>query len=656
MRKMKGFGAAKLSDVDLTAMNDCARVARGDVLRMTTIAGSGHPGGSMSSMEMYILLWHCANVDPQQPLMPGRDRIVVSHGHTSPGVYAVLGRRGFFPVEEAVAHFRHTGSIFAGHVEQCVPGVEWDSGNLGQGLSAAVGFALAREVRGMDYRVFCLMGDGEQQKGQIAEARRTAVKFGLKKLVAFIDLNHLQINGETAKVMPQNIKKNWESDGWKTIVVPGHDLTALYAATRKALKSAVPTVIIAETVMSKGVSFMENDAHWHGAALPEDKCRAALVELGLPDTLDEAKQRRAGAPALRMKDYKPAHVPISLATGTPRTYGAADKTDNRSGWGTAIADIAAANIVTPTDAPATTPVATPTSTPIAVLDCDLKPSVKTDGFAKAMPNAFFQLGIQEHNAATIAGAMSTCGVQTFFADFGVFGVCETYNQHRLSVLNHASPKVVCTHCGLDVGEDGKTHQCVDYVGTFRNLLGFEVIVPADPNQTDRATRYLATSPRPALMVMGRSKMAPVLREGGTPFFAGDYTFTYGAADLVRSGDDAAIIVMGSLCGNAVAARDLLAKQGMNVRVVHVATPLALDADAIRAAAKTGAVVTVEDHLVVSGLGASVADFLATNAIACPFRKLGVTAFASSGVPADLYAEYQLDAKGIADTVRACKGK
>ena len=640
MIEARDFRTATLSDADIKAIEACARTARGDVLKMTTLSGSGHPGGSMSSMELYMLLWHCANVDPANPTKPDRDRIVVSHGHTSPGVYATLGRLGFFKVDEAAAHFRQTGSAFAGHIEQCVPGVEWDSGNLGQGMSAAVGFALAREVRGMNWRVFCLMGDGEQQKGQIAEARRTAVKFGLKNLVAFIDLNHLQINGETAKVMPQNIAKNWESDGWTVIAANGHDLRALYAATREGLACGGPAVIIAETVMSKGVSFMENDAHWHGAALPEDKCKTALKELGLPDDLEELKKKRAQSQTMRMADLKPKRAPVTIETGTPRTYGPDDKTDNRSGWGTAIADIAAANADKPTN------------TPIAVLDCDLKPSVKTDGFAKAQPSRFFQLGIQEHNAATIAGAMSVCGVQTFFADFGVFGVCETYNQHRLSVLNHALPKVVCTHCGLDVGEDGKTHQCVDYVGAFRNLLGFEVIVPADPNQTDRATRYIASSPRPALLVMGRSKLATITRDDGTPYFAGGYTFAYGSADVLRQGDAAAIIVMGTLCGNAVKAHELLKKEGIAARVINVSTPLALDAAAVRAAANTGVIVTVEDHLVTSGLGMSVADFLATERLSCIFRKLGVTAFASSGVPAELYAEYKLDAVGIAGTVRS----
>ncbi|MCX7848159.1 MAG: transketolase [bacterium] len=632
------FESAKLSAEEIAAMQEFAREARGDVLKMTTLATCGHPGGSMSSMEMYTLLWHCAKVDPGNPGWEERDRIVVSHGHTSPGVYAVLGRRGFFPIEEALAHFRQIGSCFAGHVERCVPGVEWDTGNLGQGLSAAVGFALAREVRGMKYRVFCVMGDGEQQKGQISEARRVAVKYRLRDLIALVDLNGLQINGDTREVMPQNVQKNWASDGWHTIVVDGHDLQALYKAVRKGLAKGEPTVIIAKTVMGKGVSFMENEAHYHGAALTEEQCRAALKELGVEDNLEQLKVRRGQRQTMLMEAYQPQVQPVRLSVGVPRTYGASDGLDNRSAWGNAIADIAKAN---EGDA---------TATPVVVLDCDLKPSVKTGGFEKVAPGRFFQCGIQEHNTATMAGAMSASGLQVFFADFGVFGVDETYNQHRLSVLNHVAPKIVCTHCGLDVGEDGKTHQCVDYVGVFRNLLGVEVIVPADPNQTDRAVRYAAQSRKMTLIAMGRSKAPVICGEDGKPVFGGEYEFRYGVADVIRAGDDAAIVVMGTLCANAVGAHEELRKKGIRARVVHVATPLALDEEVMRGAAGTGVIVTVEDHVVTSGLGVSVAEFLAQRGLVCRFKKLGVTRYASSGTPKALFAEYGLDAAGIARAV------
>jgi len=636
----KNFEAPKLSNDDIEFLKEKARAARGDLLKMTTLATCGHPGGSMSSMEMYTLLWHCANVDPQNPDKEDRDRIVVSHGHTSPGVYSVLGGAGFYDVEEAISHFRQIGSSFAGHVEQCVPGVEWDTGNLGQGLSASVGFALARNINKLDYKVFCLMGDGEQQKGQISEARRTAIKYNIKNFVAYVDYNKLQINGDIEKVMPQNIADGWAADGWNVVNVDAHDFQALYKATREALASDSPTVIMAESIMGKGVSFMENEAHYHGSVLSEEKCAEALKELGIENNLEAMKARREQPQEMKMEDFKGKAKPVKVATGKPRTY--TEKLDNRSGWGNAIEDIAKEN--NQTDG----------NTPVAVIDCDLMPSVKTAGFAKISPENFIQLGIQEHNAASICSAMSAAGVQAFFADFGVFGVDEVYNQNRLAVLNHTHPKIACTHCGLDVGEDGKTHQCVDYVGVFKNLLGFEILVPADPNQTDRAVRYMAANDNPSVIIMGRSKMEPVAAEDGSPFFGNDYEFEYGKADIVRKGDDAAIIVLGALCGNAVEAHNILKEQGINARVVQIASPSKIDVDAVCEAAKTGIIVTVEDHLAASGLGSIVAETIAEQGLTCKIKKLGVTYYGSSGTPAALFANYNLDPEGIAKTVKELK--
>jgi transketolase len=173
----RGFKAARLDPSTSAALRETARKARGDILKMTTLAGSGHPGGSMSSIDLYLTLHALARIDPRAPDNPARDRIVISHGHTSPGVYAALGNLGFFPVDEAIAHFRQAGGPFEGHVERNLPGVDWSSGNLGQGLSAGCGMALASNIRGLDNQVVVFMGDGEQQKGQIAEARRFAIKY-----------------------------------------------------------------------------------------------------------------------------------------------------------------------------------------------------------------------------------------------------------------------------------------------------------------------------------------------------------------------------------------------------------------------------------------------------------------------------------------------
>ena len=635
----KRFRARSLSGETKAKLAELARVCRGDVLKMTTLAGCGHPGGSMSSMEMYVLLWNLANVSPARVHDPARDRIVVSHGHTSPGVYSVLGRLGFFDVDDAVAHFRQAGSLFEGHVERTVPGVEWSTGNLGQGLSAGVSFALSSRFLKKDFRVFVMMGDGEQQKGQIVEAQRFAVKYGLANITVLVDRNYLQISGDTRLVMPMDIPAQYRASGWRVIEVDdGNDLDQVYAALRKAVHyKKAPTAIIARTVMSKGVPFMENKEEWHGKALGEEDCRKALAILGIEDDLAKCRAKRAElVPAAHPVAYLP---PVKVDTGTPRTYPCDKKSDNRGAWGAAIADLAEAN-------------KSPDSAPIVVFDCDLASSVRTEGFAKILPGNFIQAGITEHSTAAMAGAASTQGVLAFWSDFAVFGTDETYNQHRLNDINGANLKTVITHCGTDVGEDGKTHQCIDYVGTFRNFYGYRVIVPADPNETDRAVRYAASHEGNFVIAMGRSKISPVAGPGGAPFFAGDYEFEYGKAAFVREGGDVCVVAMGQMLPRAVKVHELLAAKGIAASVLNVSSPTAPDGPALRRAASAKIVAVYEDHNVRTGLAAVVSEFFAQEGLSPCLLRFGITRYASSGTPDELLGVLGIDPETVADSIAA----
>jgi transketolase len=627
------FQAERLDKAALTRLEELSRLARGDILKMTTLAGSGHPGGSMSSIDFYLILYSYANVDPQSPSDPNRDRIVVSHGHTSPGVYAALARTGFFPIEAAIVNFRKAGSPFEGHVEKEVPGVEWNSGNLGQGLSAGCGFALGGKLLKREFHVFVTMGCGEQQKGQISEARRFAIKYGLDNLTVIIDFNSRQISGITQEIMPQNIIKNFESDGWRVREVNGHQFQEIYLALREAILSKHPTAIIAHTIMGKGVAFMEGKEEFHGRALTLEEYRKALQELGIEDDLDRYRQiREADALPFPARVY-PKELP-SIQASVPRNYGKDQKLDNRSAFGNALIDIAKANAQGDS------------YPPIVVFDCDLASSVKTIGFARQFPRHFFQGGIQEHNTATIAGAISTLGLLSFFADFGVFGVDETYNQHRLNDINDTNLKLICTHNGLDVGEDGKTHQCIDYVGVMRNLFGYKIIIPADPNQTDRVIRYVAKTPGNFLVAMGRSSIPLILSEEGNPYFGTPYEFQYGRADLIRNGEDGAIITTGGMVYRAVEAWKKLKEKGMEVQVLNISCLSDLDIDAILKATRTGIVITYEDHHIQTGLGGLIANVLAERGIGVRFRRMGITQYGSSGKPEELLRMQRLDVESL----------
>ncbi|MHB1017691.1 MAG: transketolase [Coriobacteriia bacterium] len=630
----RGFSLPTLDDTTRAELENSARRLRGAILTMTTLAASGHPGGSMSSLELYMTLFHFASIDPAHPRSPQRDRIVVSHGHTSPGVYCALADAGFFSLDDAVAHFRQTGSVFEGHVERSVPGVEWGTGNLGQGLSAGVGFALASRITSRGSRTFVVMSDGEQHKGQVAEARRMAVKEGLSDLTVLVDCNGIQISGHTADVMPVRIAAGFAADGWGVIEVDGHDFGAVYAAITEALADTFrPVAIIAHTTIGKGVSFMEDDPEFHGRGLTTEEYVRACAELGVEQTLDAARERRHGmtmTPGLHQ-----ARVPLDLDAGTPRTYTREKHTDNRSAWGAALADLAEAN----------------PGLPMAVLDCDLAASVKTGAFAALRPDAFIQSGVGEHNAAAVAGALSATGVLTFFSDFGVFGIDEVYNQQRLNDINEASLKLAVTHCGLDVGEDGKTHQCLDYVGAFRNMFGWRVIVPADPNQTDRAVREVARMPGCVALAMGRSKLPVILDAAGAPLFGDGYAFEYGVSTWAREGDDIVIVTMGTVSGAAVDAADALRSESVSAGVCIVSSPLDLDPDAMERIAAAPWVLVTEDHGWRSGLWASVAEWLVLNDRTVAAVPLGVDGYQSSGAAAELFSRVGLDSAGIAQRVR-----
>jgi len=639
----KRFQTERLNEATLSRLTELSKLARGDILKMTTLAGSGHPGGSMSSIDLYLILYSFANVHPQFPSDPNRDRIVVSHGHTSPGVYAALGRTGFFPIEAAIVNFRKAGSPFEGHVEKGIPGVEWNTGNLGQGLSAGCGFALAGKLLKRGFHVFVTMGCGEQQKGQISEARRFAIKYGLDNLTVIIDFNCRQISGVTQEIMPQNITKNFESDGWRVIEVNGHQFQEIYLAIREAILSKHPTAIIAQTIMGKGVSFMEGKEEFHGRALTLEEYRKAIQALKVEDDLDRYRQiREADAFPFSAREY-PKELP-SILVAAPRNYEKDQKLDNRSAFGNALVDIAKANIQGDS------------SPPMVVFDCDLASSVKTTAFARQFPNHFFQGGIQEHNTATIAGTVSTLGLLSFFADFGVFGVDETYNQHRLNDINDTNLKLICTHNGLDVGEDGKTHQCIDYIGVMRNLFGYKIIIPADPNQTDHVIRYLANTPGNFLVAMGRSPIPIILSEEGTPYFGTPYEFQYGRADLIRNGKDGAIITTGGMVYRAAQAWKKLKEKGIEVQVLNISCLSELDIDAILKATRTGTVISYEDHHIQTGLGNLVANVLAEHGIAIRFRKMGVTQYGSSGKPEDLLRMQGLDVESLVQAVMDEIGK
>ena len=269
--------------MDTAALQAKATDIRKDILTMITEAGSGHPGGSLSCTDILTALYFGGVMDynPADPHKSGRDRFILAKGHAAPALYATLAHAGFFPTDE-LHTLRKLGTRLQGHPDSnLLPGVEVSTGSLGQGLSVAAGLADGLRLTGEDGLVFTVLGDGDCEEGQVWEAAMSAAKYHLDHLCAIVDVNGLQIDGSTADVMPSEpLDKKFEAFNWNVLHVDGHDYAAIAAALEQAAACKdKPTVILARTIKGKGVSYMENNAGWHGKAPNDEQYEIAKAEL-----------------------------------------------------------------------------------------------------------------------------------------------------------------------------------------------------------------------------------------------------------------------------------------------------------------------------------------------------------------------------------------
>ena len=268
--------------IEIKNLEDISKNIRKNIVEMVYSASSGHPGGSLSITDILtVLYFHEMNVNINNPKDEDRDRLVLSKGHCSPALYAVLAEKGYFPKED-LKTFRKIDSYLQGHPDmKKIPGVDMSSGSLGQGLSVSNGMALAGKLDKKDYRVYCVMGDGEIEEGEVWEAAMTSSHYKLDNLCVIVDNNNLQIDGKINEVMsPYPIDKKFESFGFNVININGHDFNEIITALETAKKiKEKPTAIIAKTIKGKGISYMENEASWHGKAPNEEQYNIAIEEL-----------------------------------------------------------------------------------------------------------------------------------------------------------------------------------------------------------------------------------------------------------------------------------------------------------------------------------------------------------------------------------------
>jgi len=621
----------KLSPDHLKFLQTFSKSCRHSIIAMLKNSQSGHPGGSLSSID-YLTLLYTGIIGKTG------EKVVVSNGHISPGVYSTLAEMGWIKKEEVIRGFRKIGEVYEGHITRHIPGVWYGTGPLGIGVSVAAGFAFTEKYQKNEKKVFGFVGDGETQEGQVHEMIHFAKKYKLDNYILFVDYNKVQLTDSLEKIMPIDVVATFKAGGWHVIEVDGHNYENMWQALHEAHQGKEkPIVIVGHTIMGKGVEFMEPDgkAHkstWHGKAPKPEDCDEILQKLEV--SAEEEKLLETFRKTVEWTPSKPKFTndlePMpAVKIGTPIRYEADVVTDCRSAYGQALLDLAKKN------------------TNILAMTADLGGSVMTKFVAAELPKQAIEVGISEQHMISCAGGLSLVGYVPFASTFGAFISSRAKDQARVNDINRTNVKMVSTHCGLSVGEDGPTHQAIDDMGSFLGMFHTHVIEPADPNHCDRIIRYIASHYGNFYVRMGRHKLNVLTHESGEIFFDEKYVYTYGKCELLREGTDVTIAASGPLVHETLKAREALEKKNISVEVVIVTTLKKFDdtlADSIR---KTKKVLIAEDHNSLSGFGGQIANFILKKGITVEkFETVGPEEYQLSGKPLELYEAAGIGSDGI----------
>ncbi|HEY2857618.1 MAG TPA: transketolase [Terracidiphilus sp.] len=648
-----------IRDYTIDQLTEAAGMMRGYDLVALHAAGSGHAGGTLSIMDITAALYlHAARHDPANPEWADRDRIIWSAGHKAPSLYLGLAFAGFCAPDDLVT-LRKLGSPFQGHPHWLkLPGVEVSSGSLGQGLSVAVGMALAARLNGKTHKIFCLMGDGEQQEGQVWEAAMEAAHYHLDNVIAVIDCNRLQIDGWVHDVMQvEPLADKYASFGWNVMRVDGHDMQALVNAFQEARAvEGKPVVILADTVKGKGVSFMENQAGWHGKVPSGDELTLALNELGLTEKIPVerllAKARSFQAEAERKLEATMPQFSRNYWWNADRSMQVA-MAPTRKGLGQSLA-------------------ANGDDERVVCLGLDISGSITISDFFAGKPERatrWFSMGIAEQSATSAAAGLAREGKLPVVGSYATFSAARNLDQIRVSVCySNLNVLLVGAHAGVSVGPDGATHQALEDLFSMMGLPNMSVVVPCDVVEARKATTYL-------LLQHQGPKYIRFAREA-TPIVSGETTpFVFGKANRIRLRREAAsfadafetrldeecredaenltIIACGPEVPEAMRAAWILRQEyGYETRILNMHTLKPIDKDAIvRAALETGAIITAEEHQ-IGALAGRVSSVLteSTAVYGHPVitAAIGVKdRFGDSGAPWELVKELEVSAEHIA---------
>ncbi|MFI7707951.1 transketolase [Nonomuraea sp. NPDC049480] len=601
---------------DLQYLAELAAQLRVDSVRAAAAAGSGHPTSSMSAADLMAVLFAChLRYDFTDPHHPANDHLIFSKGHASPLLYSLYKAAGVVDDEELLS-FRKRGSRLEGHPTPRLPWVDVATGSLGQGLPIGVGVAMAGRLERLPYRVWVLCGDSELAEGSIWEAAEHAGDEGLANLTAIVDVNRLGQRGPTRHGWDTGAyARRFGAFGWHTIEIDGHDPGQIDFALSDACNTRRrPTVILAKTRKGEGVLEVENREGAHGKALKDpDK---AVEELGGPRNVRVDVRTPDEAPA----PYRFEGGKLEL----PR-YVVGESVATRTAYGEALAALGAAR------------------GDVVALDGEVADSTKTETFGEAFPERFFEMYIAEQQLVAAAVGLQVRGWKPYAATFAAF-LTRAHDFIRMAGVSRASIRLVGSHAGVAIGEDGPSQMGLEDLAMMRAVHGSTVLYPCDANQAAALIAEMADADGVSYLRTTRGS-TPVIYEPGERFPIG------GSRVLRHSpGDRVTVVAAGVTVHEALAAADELAAEGIPVGVIDLYSVKPVDAAALsEAATTTGNLITVEDHRLEGGLGDAVMD--AVSELGPRMVKLGVTGLPGSATPEEQLADARIDRRAIVAAVK-----
>ena len=605
----------------LATLRDKATRLRIESVRATTEAGSGHPSSCCSAADIVATLFFAVmRYDPKQPKHPLNDRFILSKGHAAPLLYAAWAEAGLFDKAELL-RLRTLQSDLEGHPTPRLEFVDVATGSLGQGLAAGVGMALsAKRLDRTDARIYVLLGDGETVEGSVWEAVELGRHYGLDNLCAIVDVNRL---GQSDPTILQHdmecYRARWAGFGWHTLIVDGHDHEALLAAFNEAARATgKPTVVLARTLKGKGISFVEDRPDWHGKALKKgEESQRALDEL--------ARQLVSGAgePVIRPLPSPPPPGEGRVRAMAPPTYKPTDSVATREAFGTALVALGEAN-------------------PLVIgLDADVKNSTFTEKFGKQFPERFFEGFIAEQNMIGAAVGLAASGKIPFAATFACF-LTRAYDFIRMAAISHSNIKLMGSHAGVSIGEDGPSQMGLEDLAMMAAQPGFVVLYPADAVCTHRLVEAAAAHQGPVYIRTGRPK-SPIL-------YGNEETFHVGGSKVLKqsASDRLTVVAAGITVFEALKAYDALKAAGIAVRIIDLYSIVPIDRGTLLESGRAtqGRMLTVEDHYAHGGLGDAVLSAVGSEGIRV--HKLAVREIPHSGKPDELVDRYGISARAIVE--------